>query len=146
MSILMGLTLSFFQSLINILRSGHFTVPGWLISFVISAAVSLIISYAVPMKKVNDAVEKKFSLEPRSAKAHIAESLVSDLIYTPIMTLVMTFLAWRNASSAGAPVQFLPMFLNSLWLSLIVGFVLVYFLQPIYTDFLMRQNGPRNTR
>ena len=36
MSLCMGITLSFFLSLTGTVTSGHFSVSGWLISFVIS--------------------------------------------------------------------------------------------------------------
>ena len=35
----MGITLSFFLSLVGTLSSGHFTVPGWLLSFLVSTII-----------------------------------------------------------------------------------------------------------
>ena len=68
MSLLMGVTLSFCLSLTGNLmgakQSGGFSVPGFLISFVVSTIISLIIGFFVPMKKVNDSVCGSLNLKP----------------------------------------------------------------------------------
>ena len=52
-SMMMGLILSFFQSLAGQLRSGQFTFQGWIVSLALSIAVSWLIGYIVPMGKVS---------------------------------------------------------------------------------------------
>jgi hypothetical protein len=130
-SMMMGLILSFFQSLASMLLSGHFTLPGWLISLALSVCVSWIIGWLVPMGKVSQSVCQKLKCEPGTLKARLAETLVSDLIFTPFITLANVLLAWRNATAGGAKIPFLPMFLPSLGISLLIGFVLVFIFQPI---------------
>ena len=132
MSILMGVTLSFFLSLQGNLLSGHFSVPAFLISFAVSTAISLIIGFLVPMKKVGDGVCNALHVKPRSIPARLAETLVSDVIYTPIITLAMVALAWKSATAHGAQIPFLPMFLHSLGLSMITGFVLIFIFMPLF--------------
>ncbi|MCR4656039.1 MAG: hypothetical protein K5770_07415, partial [Lachnospiraceae bacterium] len=63
MNILMGVSLSFGLSLTGNLSSGHFTVPGFLISFLASTVVSIIIGFLVPMRKLETAAVSKAGLE-----------------------------------------------------------------------------------
>ena len=142
MSILMGITLSFFLSLQGNLLSGHFAVPAFLLSFAISTAISLIIGFLVPMKKVGDSVCNALHLKPRSLPAHCAESLVSDVMYTPVITLAMVALAWKMATAHGAQIPFLPMFLHSLALSMITGFVLIFIFMPLYMRLVVPKQPP----
>ncbi|MBQ3965695.1 MAG: hypothetical protein II684_02540 [Treponema sp.] len=142
MSILMGVSLSFCLSLLGNLTSGHFTLPGFLISFAVSTLISLIIGFLVPMKKVGDGLANALHLKARSLPAHCAESFVSDLIYTPVITLAMVALAWKLATSHGAQMPFLPMFLHSLVLSMIVGYVLIFILMPVFFKLTTRGQPP----
>ena len=145
MSLLMGVTLSFFLSLTGNLmgakQSGGFSVPGFLISFVVSTIISLIIGFFVPMKKVNDSVCGSLNLKPGQIGTRLMESLISDIIYTPVMTLIMVFLAYKQATSHGAQIPFLPMFLPSLVVCLIVGYILIFIFMPIYMKVVMKKNG-----
>ena len=140
-SMLMGLILSFFQSLSGQLFSGHFSFPSWLLSLALSIAVSWLIGYIVPMGKVSQNVCTSFRCEPRSLKTRLLETLVSDLIFSPVITLVNVLLAYRGAVSQGAPVRFLPMFLSSLGISLALGFVLIFIFQPLCKKWVLK-NGP----
>ena len=97
MSIYMSIAMSLFLSLTGTLTSGHFTIPGFIISFLISTVISMIIGLIVPMGKVNNSVERKLGLEQGSMKARCIDSLISDLIYTPIMTLCMVSFAYMMA-------------------------------------------------
>ena len=138
MSLLMGVTLSFCLTLFNMLRSGQFTVPGFLISFLVATVISLVIGFLVPMKKVGDAAVEKLGLQPRTLKARLIETLISDLIYTPIITVVMIFMA-RSHMDTKPPLA--PMLIGSLVISLLVGFVLIFFLMPLYLKLVMKKNG-----
>ena len=141
MSLLMGTTLSFCLSLVGILSSGRFTLIGFLISFVVSLVISLIIGFLVPMKKVNDGICGKLKLQPGKLSTRFVESLISDLIYTPIITFLMVFMAYKQATSQGAPLVFLPMFLRSLLISMIVGYVLIFICMPLFIKMVMKKNG-----
>ena len=137
MGILMGVTLSFALSLLGNLTSGHFTLQGFLISFAASTLISLIIGFFLPMKKIGDSFCAALHLKPRSLPAHCAGSFLSDLIYTPVITLAMVALAWKMAVSHGMQMPFLPVFLHSLGLSMIAGFVLIFIFMPLYLRLLM---------
>lgn len=141
MSLLMGVTLSFFLSLTGVLSSGQFTLPGFLINFLISFVISLIIGFLVPMKKVNDSLGAKLGLAPHTLKTRLFESLISDLIYTPVITLVMITLAHYNATSHGARIPYVPMLLRGMLLSLAVGYVLIFIFMPLFMKLVMKRNG-----
>lgn len=142
-SLCMGITLSFFLSLIGLASSGKFTLSGWLISFVISTVISLVIGFIVPIKKVNDAACTKLGLIPGRLSTRCFESLLSDLIFTPIITFCMVYLAFSKAVSMGAPVRFLPMFLHSLAICMIAGFILIFIFTPLFVKLIIRpqKNG-----
>ncbi|MBR2677463.1 MAG: hypothetical protein IKE28_11210 [Solobacterium sp.] len=138
MSLYMGVTLSFILSLVGTLSSGHFTFPGWLLSFACSTVIALIIGFAVPMGKISRDLTEKLQLDPQSVPAKLLTALVSDLIYTPLITLAMVYLAYRQASAHGASISFLGMFLPSLLLSLVVAYFCIYFIEPVFLKKVMR--------
>ena len=146
MSLCMGVTLSFFLSLTGSLASRHFTVQGWLINFVISTVISLIIGFAVPVRRLSEAACSKLNMSPGRFSTRCLESLISDLIYTPVITFFMVFFAYRKAVSLGAQIPFLPMFLSSLVICLIAGFVLIMIFMPLYLKLLTGGAGPGGSR
>lgn len=141
MAVLMGVTLSLFLSLLGNLMSKHFTLVGFLISFAVSVVISLTIGFLVPIKKINDSLESKLGLQEHTLKTHFFETLISDLIYTPIITIVMNLLAWKRATAQGADIKLAPMLISGLIVSLIVGYILVFIFMPIYMKFLLKKNG-----
>ncbi len=139
-SILMGVTLSLCLSLVaNLFLADKFTFMGFLSSFAITLTLSLVIGMVVPMKKVNDSVDRKFNLKPNSMGARAMEALVSDLIYTPIITLVMStvayFMATKNNPQANIP--YVPMLLKSLGVCMAVGYVLIFIFAPLFTSLVV---------
>ena len=137
MNILMGLTMSFFLSLIGNLSSGHFSFVGFITSFVISFLISFFISSFLPIHKLGKDLVKKLNIEEGTTKARLVETLVSDLSITPFMTFAMIYMAYSRAISQGVQISFLPMFIRSLIISLFVGFILIYFLTPLYIRLLI---------
>ena len=148
MSLLMGLTLSFCLSLTGLLSSlgkTEYTVSRFIVSLLINFAVSFAISMAiglfVPMKKVNDSLDKKLGLQPGKLGTRLFDSLISDLIYTPVITLTMVFIAYKQATGHGAKMPFLPMFLGSLALCFTAAFILIFFLTPVYMKTALKKAG-----
>ena len=137
-SMILGFILSFFQSLAGQLRSGRFTFSGWMVSLALSIAVSFLIGYIVPMGKVSQNICRKLKCPPGTLKARLAETAVSDLIFTPFITLANVFMAWRNIPAQAKP-PFLPMYLSSLGISLVIGFVLVFIFQPIVKKYVLEK-------
>ncbi|MCR5798415.1 MAG: hypothetical protein K6G63_10945 [Eubacterium sp.] len=145
MSIYMAVVLSFSLSLIGMVSAGKFTVVGFLISFLISTVISIIIGIIVPMKKLNDSVAIKSKIKSKLGQ-RLLITLVSDCIFTPVMTLAMVGLAHRMAVSQGATIPFLPMFLKSLIISMLAGYVIIFIATPLCFKFAMRgipTEGPK---
>lgn len=146
MSLLMGVTLSFFLSLVGNLGSEDgFKLPAFLVSFVVSTVISLIIGFLVPMPKLERGAVKAMGLKERSVPAKLVSALISDLIYTPIITLAMIVLARKMAMKmshghADLP-PFMVMFLKSLIISLIVAFIIILIVTPIYMKLSFKAAG-----
>lgn len=148
MTLFLGLILSFFQPLVGQLTSGHFTIPGYLLSFAISAVIGLAIGFLVPIGRITRAASAKAKLPKGSLKARLLETMVSNLIFSPILSFVNVFLAYRNAS-AHAPagtVKFLPMYLPSLGIGLVLGFILVFIFQPLCLKWALKRSPATERR
>lgn len=140
MSILMGVTLSFCLSLIGNLRADKFTLPGFLISFAVSLVISLLIGFLVPMKPLTDKLEAKFGIQPRSLGGKCFEALVSDLLYTPVITVIMVIIGYKQATAHGGNPPFVPMLVSSLIISLIVGYILIFICMPLFLKLVFKWN------
>ncbi len=151
MNILMGVSLSFALSLLGFLSSGHFALVPWLISFALSTILSLLIGFCLPVRKTAEGICKKFSLKDRSLPSLAIDSLISDIFYTPLITLLMVFIAVNGAKKSIAQavanraavesipqIQFLPIFLHSLLISMIAGYILIFVLQPLFLKCLTK--------
>ena len=141
MGILMGVSLSLCLSLFGCWFSGHFSVGAFLISFLISTVVSLLIGFLIPTHKIGIAVCRKLRVQERTMKERALTSLVSDLLYTPLISLVMTAHAYNNALEHGASISFGGMFLTSLLPSMLIGFVLIMILTPLFLKLLLKDEG-----
>lgn len=144
MGLLMSVTLSLCLSATGLLSAGQFTVPALLMNFAVSFVISMVISVLIPMNKVNAAADRKLGLAPGSLKTRFFESLLSDIIYTPILTVAMVTIAYFNVK-AHAPADKVPpyagMLIKSLVISLLVGYVLIFIFMPIFLKFVLKKNG-----
>ena len=136
------LTFSIILPLIGVIQSGSFKVGVYLLNMIISFVMSYSISLLVPLLKINMMIEKKLHLKFASLKARLLETLVSDLIYTPVITTIMTAFAWYNIKTSGeeAP-PFVPMLLSSVTISFAVAYIVMFFIVPIYVMLGMKING-----
>lgn len=135
MSICMGITLSLCLSLIGNLRAeGGFHLPMFLVSFAASTLISLIIGFCVPMHKISMAITK--NMKPRSIAAKLIEALVSDIIYTPFITLSMIilvrFMADKMSGGNAQLPPFFVMFIGSLIVSLIAAYFIILIVSPLF--------------
>ena len=148
MTLLMGVTMSLVLSVVGTALGGHFTVQGWLVSFLISLVISLIIGFTVPVKRISDGACKKAGLEPASFKGNLLSACISDLIYTPVITIIMVTvmisavrrqLAVQGIEGGPSIAQALPL---SLIVCLIVGFIVIAAVQPVFIKMLTK-NMPK---
>jgi len=107
------------------------SVIGFLECFALSFVISFAIGIFVPIPKVNAALARKFHLQPRTPKAHFVESLASNLIYTPLITTAMVCFVYFTMMPAGHKPPFLPMFIHSQVICLVVAQVLIMLFVPI---------------
>ena len=138
MSILMGATMSFALTAIGLLSAGRFTVPGFMINFLISFCISMFLGLVLPVGRMKAWAAKKASCPPGSLKARVVDALVTALIYSPLMTFVMVSLAHRQAISHGADVPFWPMLMRSEFISIICAFLLGLATAPVYAKILFK--------
>ena len=131
--VFLGVLLSLFLSLVGTLQSGHFSVVAFIVSFMCSSILSIIIGIFVPIKKINSWCVAKINKEPGSIPAKLLCALVDDLIFTPIINLLMVFMAYKRALKFGAvdmpPFGF--MLLRAMIFCVVVGFVVLFFAIPL---------------
>ena len=146
MNILMGVTLSFFLSLVgNLTADGGFKLVPFLASFALSTVISLIIGFIVPMRRIEGGAVRTMGMKEGSLPANLVSALISNLIYTPVITLAMIALARKMAMKMSHGHAELPpfgvMFLKSLLISLIVAYVIILIATPLYLRLVMKKNG-----
>ena len=141
MSILMGASMSFVLSLVGTLSSGNFTWQSFLLSFFISFLLSLILGLAIPVRSIVEVAIRRLGLKHGELKARLLESLITDLVYSPIMTFLMVYIAYRQAVSHGARIHFAKMLLKSELTSFIIAFILSFVLSPVFLKLVMKRNG-----
>lgn len=127
--LLMSIFISLFLSLYGLCSAGQFTVPKWLVSFALSAVISIIWGFIIPMKKISMAIDKAM---PNRIVAFFINALVSDIIYTPLITAIMIYLAARKA-----PVPFSVLYLKSIPACFIVCFFVILIFQFVFRKLLI---------
>ena len=146
---IMALLMSFALSLTGNLLAEHPPempmrpiIMGFLACFVISFIVSFAIGIIVPIPKVNAALARKFHLQPHTPKAHLVESVTSNLIYTPLITTVMVTFVYLVLMPAGHKPPFLPMFIHSQVVCFIVAQVLILVCVPPIVKMVLPKAPP----
>lgn len=140
-SLLMGLTMSCVLTVVGLVSSGQFTFQKFLISFPLSFIISLIIGLFIPMKEISNTLVRKCHFTSGTLKARLLEALVTDVLFSPLMTFIMVFMAWKQATAHGARIPFGPMLLRAEIISFIAAFVLGYLVTPVITGFVLKRNG-----
>ena len=140
MNILMSVSMSLCLSLTGLLSSGQFTISGFFESFLISLVISFLLGIFISIPRIHEAVEKKFGLKRDSLSTRAIESLLSDLIYTPLMSVIMITLAWITARTHGANPPLLMMLLKGLGLSLITAYLLIFLFEPLFLKVVLKHN------
>lgn len=141
MSLLMGASVGLVLTLVGLLSAGQFTFPRFIMSFLISFVISQIISRIIPIRKITDDVCNKFQLPLGSIKQRLMETFISDLFFSPIMTFIMVYLAYRQATAPGINIPFGPMLLKSEVISFIAAYILIFFLMPVFKKLVFKRNG-----
>ena len=107
----------------------------------VSSVISLLIGFIIPMGKVSEGARIKAGLERGSIKARLLETLISDLIYTPVITIAM--IAIVRAMVPEQALESMPpfgiMFIRSLLMCFVAGFVLIFLLMPIFRNMAFKK-------
>ncbi len=139
MSLLMGFSMSLVLTFIGMAGAGKLSMPGFLFSFIVSFLISLLVAKIIPAKKISAEWTRKLQLTPGSFKARLLDALVTDLSYSPLMTLVMILIAYCQSAFHGAAFPFVPVLLKSELISFSIAFVLGFALPPFYMKLLMKK-------
>ena len=101
------------------------------------------VSLLYKIKPISDRVAEKMHLRPKTFGRRCMDALIADVIYTPVMTLLMVGLAYFMSAKNGnpIPVPFILMFLKSFAISMIVGFIMAYIFQPLFLGMLIKKYG-----
>ena len=150
MSLYMGLVMSIFMTITGVcvgMLPGviqgkippHAILLSMISGFFVSFCISLLIGFMVPMHKLTQSATKK--MDAGLAKKCV-ESLISDLIYTPVISVVMVSFAYMSnqKQEAGGP-SFIMMLIPSLIACFIVGYILIFIFQPFIFKRLMKRFG-----
>ena len=139
MSLLMGISLSFVLSLTGTLSSGSFTFPSFVSSFLISVVISMFITKIIPMQKISSTLSERLKLQKESISGRLFETLVSDLLMSPLMTFIMVFMAYKQATAHGARIPFGTMLIKAEILSFAVAYVAIFLLTPIFLKIALKK-------
>lgn len=107
-------------------------LPSLLVSLVITSILAIGIGFIVPMKKVNEGVEK--GIKAKGFVLRLIQGLVSDLIYTPLIALIMSFVS--TALFAKVPSEVLVpasigSFLRSCPIEFVLALIAILIVEPI---------------
>ena len=145
MNILMGFALSLCLSLTNTLSAEKPTLDTWLISFGTSALISFALSFIVPMKKIEDKLLGAMHIKTVSLLGKLISTFVSDLIYTPVITLSMVslvrFIVMQQSHGMANLPPFIIMFAKSLIVSFIVAYCVIFLVTRPILLFVLKMNG-----
>ena len=141
MGLLMGITIGFVLTMVGLLSAGQLTPGKFISSFLISFVISQIVTRIIPVQKITAAVSRKFNFPAGSLKQRLLETLISNIFYSPIMTFIMVFIAYKQSAAHGAKIPFGPMLLRSEGISFIVSYILIFIITPIYKKIVFSRNG-----
>ena len=151
MSVYMGVVMSIFMTITGVcvgmlpnVIKGLVPPQAMLLSlisgFFVSFCISVMIGFMIPMHKVTQSVTRNMD---EGFGKRCVETLISDVIYTPAISLVMVAFAYMsNQRQGNEGPSFFVMLIPSLIACFIVGFILIYIFQPIFMRRLMRKYGP----
>ena len=145
MNILMGFSLSLCLSLTNTLSAEKPTLDTWLISFGVSALISFALSFLIPIKKMEDGILKKMHISPLSLAGKLIAALISDFIYTPVISLAMVslvrFIILKQSHGMAQLPPFIIMFGKSLIVSFIVAYCVIFLINRPLLRLVLKMNG-----
>ncbi len=138
----MGIIMSFFLSLTGTMVSGHFSIPQFLLHLVVSTIISVLIAIIIPIGRIAAAACAALKLRRGSLPEKLLTTFIYDLLYTPLMTTIMIFIAYKMAmwqSHGMAQLNFVEMLIAPLIICVIMGFALIFVFQPAFMKQLLQK-------
>ena len=139
MSICMGIMMSSSLTFIGLLGAGNLSFPSFILNFVISFTVISVVGRFFDAGKISLDILQKHDIDPHSMKGRIMQALITDLIYSPIMTFIMTLIGYFMATRQGVQISYFPMFFKALITSVIAAFFLCLIFTPIFEKLIMKR-------
>ncbi len=123
-------------------------LPSLLASIVITMIIAIGLGFVVPMKKVNDGIAK--ATKAKGFALHFLQSLVSDLIYTPLIGIVMAFFSTAVFVIPKNPALSMDMlvpvslgnFAKSFLPEFVIALVVIIILEPIFQKAAFKKYIP----
>ena len=128
--IMTGVSLSLVLSILGPIASGHFHIVAFLVSFLCSSVLSIIIGLFIPVKGIADTVCKKAGADLKKIGGRLLWSLMANLLFTPIISFFMVLMAYVRNSHLDSSISFHVMFVKNLLVSLPVGLIVVVIAMP----------------
>lgn len=145
MNILMGFVISLCLSTTNTMAAEKPDMYTWLISFGTSALISFAVSFIIPIRKIEGGALHALKIKERTLPAKLISTFISDLIYTPFLTLAMIALVRMIVTKASNGHAHFPpfpiMFIKSFIFSFVVAYCIIYIFQPLILRFVLKANG-----
>lgn len=142
MNVMMGVLMSLVLSFVGTYTSGHFSIESFITCSIISMVISIMLGFVIPIRKICKDMCKKMNLKDDSLPARIVNALISDMLYTPLITFIMVGFSISRivkASNGQAQIPFIPVFLRSLLICFCVGYVVIFIFQPLLLKYLLRK-------
>ena len=94
--------------------------------------------FVIPVRYIVEKVCAKYDLQEGDLNTRLVESLIVDLLFTPLMTFLMILYAYVVATMNGAKLMpLITMYLSSLLSCFPVGFILIFLLMPLFRKFIL---------
>lgn len=107
-------------------------IPSLLVSLVVATILAIGLGIIIPMKKLNEGVAK--ATNAKGFVLLLIQSVISDLLYTPFISLVMSFVSTllfaKVPSNVFVPAA-LGSFLRSLPVEFILALIAIIIFQPL---------------
>ncbi len=118
-------------------------LPSLLVSFVIATILAIGLGFVIPMKKMNEGIEK--ATKAKGFGLHFIQAIVSDLLYTTFISLVMSFVStilWAKVPGNVIVPAALGSFLRSFPIEFVLALIAIILLQPVFQKAALKKYIP----
>ena len=140
MSLCMGIMMSLSLTAIGLISANAFTPVSFLFNFGVSFGIMSIVGRFFDAGMISMNILQKNGIDRGSLKGRLIQSLIIDLVYSPIMTFVMITLSYLIGKSQSVKLPpYIPMLIRGLLVSFVAAFFLCLIFTPIFEKILMKK-------